>query len=166
MPQQAPETETTLRITRTIASPRDQVFRARTEPDSLKRWWGVSEDFSTPIAEVDLRVGGAYRLGMLAPGEANPFVVGGVYREVSPPEKLVYTWVWEGGESPADAAQSAHAAGFQEMLITVEFRDLGGSTEVVLTHEFFPDPHAKDEHNQGWMGCLGQLARLLENTPS
>ena len=48
------------------------------------------------------------------------------------------------------------------MLVTLEFNDLGRSTEVVLTHEYFPDQHAKDEHNQGWDGCLNQLARLLE----
>ena len=161
MTQPKPDTETKLTIRRTVAAPRDLVFRAWTEPERLKQWWGVDEAFSAPIAEVDLRVGGVYRLGMLAPGETNPFVVGGVYKEVNPPEKLVYTWVWEGAESAADAA---HTAGFQEMLVTVEFHDLGGSTEVVLTHEFFPDQHAKEEHNQGWIGCLGQLARLLEGT--
>ena len=164
MTQSKPDVETTLTIRRTFAAPRDVVFRAWTEPDRLKEWWGVEESFSTPIAEVDLRVGGAYRLGMLAPGEDNPFVVGGIYKEVRRPEKLVYTWVWEGGEEPGPSTGGAHAADFREMLVTVEFNDLGRSTEVVLTHEYFPDQHARDEHNKGWNGCFAQLARLLEST--
>ena len=68
MTQQTPDLETTLRVTKTIAAPRDLVFKAWTEPERLKQWWGVEANFSAPIAEVDLRVGGKYRLGMLAPG--------------------------------------------------------------------------------------------------
>ena len=164
MTQPKPDVETALTIRRTFAAPRDVVFRAWTEPDRLKQWWGVEEAFSTPIAEVDLRVGEAYRLGMLAPGKDNPFIAGGVYKEVSPPAKLIYTWVWEGGEGADSPVDAAHTAGFQEMLVTVEFNDLGQTTEVVLTHEYFPDQHSRDEHNQGWNGCFGQLARLLEGS--
>ena len=157
MTQPKPDVDTTLTIRRTLAAPRDLVFRAWTEPDRLKQWWAAGEAFSTPIAEVDLRVGGAFRLGMLAPGEDNPFIVGGIYQEVRRPEKLVYTWVWEAGHD-----MGPPSADFRDMLVTVEFNDLGRSTEVVLTHEYFPDQHARDEHNQGWEGCLVQLARLLE----
>ena len=163
MTESKPDVETKLTIRRTFAAPRDVVFRAWTEPDRLKQWWGVEETFSTPIAEVDLRVGGAYRLGMLAPGEDSPYIVGGIYQEVRRPEKLVYTWVWEGEQEPGASTASAHTADFREMLVTVEFNDLGPSTEVVLTHEYFPDQHAKDEHNHGWNGCFAQLARLLES---
>ena len=160
MTQQTPEVETTLRVTKTIAAPRDQVFKAWTEPEMLKQWMGPDPSFSVPIAEVDLRAGGTYRLGMLPPGESEPHVVGGVYREVRPPEKLVFTWKWEqpGGSGPDPSADS------QEMLVTVEFRDMGGSTEVVLTHEYHPDQHSRDEHAKGWDGCLDQLATLVEST--
>ena len=157
MTQAEAVSDTTLRITRTLAAPRELVFRAWTEPNSLKNWWGAGADFSTPIAEVDLRVGGKYRLGMQAPDSDHPYIVGGTYREVQPPEKLVYTWTWEHDADPGDSNFTP-----AETLVTVEFHDLGGKTEVVLTHEFFTDVNMRDQHSQGWTGCLEQLATLLE----
>ena len=159
--------ETTLRITRTIAAPRELVFQAWTEPDSLRRWWGVREDYSTPVAEVDLRVGGKYRFGMQDPDHQEPFIVGGTYREVKPPEKLVFTWAWE--QSDPDGAASSTTAdapvlGVNDTLVTVEFHDIGGKTELVVTHEYFADAHMRDEHNEGWNGALTQLARVIENS--
>lgn len=168
MTQQTPDVETTLRITKTIAAPRDLVFKAWTEPERLKQWWGVEASFSTPIAEVDLRTGGRYRLGMLAPGETAPYVVGGVFHEVRTPEKLVYTWKWEHSDGSVQdpTGDTSHTGDMQEMLITVEFLDLGGSTEVVVTHENLADQNSKDQHGHGWAGCLTQLAELLERSAS
>ena len=91
MTQSKPQTATSLTISRSINAPRDRVFEAWTDPARLHKWWGAGENFTAPIAEVDLRTGGSYRLGMQAPGQDAPYVVGGVYGEVSPPEKLVYT---------------------------------------------------------------------------
>lgn len=82
--------ETTLQIKRTFAAPREKVFQAWTDPAALKRWFGPSDDFSTPVAEVDLRVGGRYRIHMKSP-DGQPHTVHGVYREVTPPAKLVFT---------------------------------------------------------------------------
>ena len=87
-----PRPETTLRLTRTFAAPRKKIFRAWTEPEALKKWWGP-EGYATPLAEVDLRVGGRYRLGMRKLPKGDLFYLVGTYREVQPPEKLVYTWV-------------------------------------------------------------------------
>ena len=157
MTQAEAASETTLRISRTLAAPQEFVFKAWTEPDNLKRWWGVGADYSTPIAEVDLRVGGKYRLGMQTPDSDQAMVVGGTYREVHPPAKLVYTWTWEHGAEQEDPDFIP-----AETLVTVEFRDLGGRTEVVLTHELFPDVNMRDEHSQGWTGCLEQLATQVE----
>ncbi len=160
-------TETSLTIKRTLDAPRDLVFRAWTEPDRLSQWWGAGPDFSTPIAEVDLRVGGKYRLGMKAPDQEEPYIVGGTYREVRPPERLVYTWAWEqhgSGSSTGTAGEGAPDLGPGETLVTVEFHEVGDKTELVLTHEFFPDKNMRDEHNQGWEGVLTQLARLVEES--
>lgn len=85
MTQSKPQTETSLTISRTINATRERVFQAWTDPAQLHQWWGAGEDFTAPIAEVDLRTGGSYRLGMQAPDQQAPHVVGGVYREVSPP---------------------------------------------------------------------------------
>jgi uncharacterized protein YndB with AHSA1/START domain len=157
MTQANPVSETTLRISRTFAAPRELVFRAWTDPQSLQKWWRLNADYTPTITEVDLRVGGKYRLGMQTPDNDRPLVVGGIFREVRPPEKLVYTWVWENlGEQDDPNFTPA------ETLITVEFNDLGGRTEIVLTHEFFPNVDMRDQHSHGWSGCLDQLAALVE----
>ena len=146
-----PETRSdiSLTLTRTYAAPREAVFPAWTEPEALKQWFGPTDEFTTPIAEVDLRVGGRYRIGMQPPDQEDLHIVGGVYREINPPEKLVFTWSWEEGMDVG------------ETLVTVEFRDVGGSTEVVLTHERFPSEEARDKHNEGWSGCLARLVKAL-----
>jgi len=83
----------------------------------------------------------------MKPPDGDVFYLGGVFREIRPPERLVYTWQWEGEPG--------------ETLVTVEFRDLGSRTEVVLTHERFPDAEAVARHTDGWNGCLIRLAELL-----
>ena len=165
MTQTEAVSETTLRITRKLAAPRELVFKAWTEPEFLLKWWAAHPDFTTPIAEVDLRVGGKYRLGMLPPGQDQPHVIGGIYREVSPPEKLVYTWVWEPQIPETQIRSGSGPEGLVapgETLVTVEFHDVDGQTEVVLTHQFFAGQEMRDKHSQGWNGCLEQLATLVE----
>ena len=95
MTQSAPQTGISLKVTKTIKAPRERVFAAWTQPEHLHKWWGAHESFSAPIAEVDLRVGGKYRFGMLEPGKDAPYVSYGVYQEVVEPEKLVFTWAFE-----------------------------------------------------------------------
>ena len=137
-----------LQLKRTFAAPRARVFRAWTDPAELKKWWGP-HGYTTPSAEVDLRVGGAYRLAMKPP-EGTVFYLSGTYREVRPPERLVYTWNWE-----------KHDMTMGETVVTVEFLDRGGSTEVVLTHEFFPNAARRDGHQKGWTACLERLEQAL-----
>ena len=147
------DTGTLLRITRTIAASRDKVFQAWTEPEQLKKWWGMSPQSTVPIAEVDLKVGGSYRLAMKNPDD-DTHIIGGVFQEIAPPEKLVFTWVWEGMPMAPGSDK--------DMLVTVEFQERGDSTELILTHEFFPNDQAREEHNKGWAGVLDNLARVLE----
>jgi uncharacterized protein YndB with AHSA1/START domain len=144
-----PRPATTLHVIRTFAAAREKVFRAWTDPEALKRWWIPRDGFSVPQVNLDLRVGGTYRIAMQnSKGEV--FHLTGTYREVRPPEGLVYTWRWQGTESDIG-----------ETLVTVEFHDLGRSTEVVITHELFPDTRARELHDQGWAGCLSRLAHLV-----
>jgi uncharacterized protein YndB with AHSA1/START domain len=147
---------TTLRLTHTFAAPREKVFRAWTDPQALKQWWIPADGFSVPSAEIDLRVGGGYRVAMRSQsGEI--FYLVGTYREVRPPERLVYTWRWEETEMNVG-----------ETLVTVEFRRRGSSTEVAITHSLFPNGELRDRHAQGWSGCLDRLARTIDAaaTPS
>jgi uncharacterized protein YndB with AHSA1/START domain len=139
----------TLQLKRTFQARRTQVFRAWTDPEVLKHWWGPGHGFSVPEVQVDLRTGGTYRVAMRnARGEV--FHFSGTYREVRPPERLVYTWRWERPEMDIG-----------ETLVTVEFHDLGTSTEVVITHDLFPTQAARDQHEGGWSACLERLPGAL-----
>lgn len=141
-------------LDRTIEAPRERVFEAFTQPEHLSRWWAAREGYLTPIAEVDLRIGGSYRLGMQDPEQEHPFVVGGVFKEVAHPEKLVFTWTWE--TAPHDSHWTP-----PETLVTVEFVDLGGSTKIILTHQGFNDENMRDEHSRGWGGCFDSFTKYL-----
>jgi uncharacterized protein YndB with AHSA1/START domain len=72
------EPATMLQINRIYRASRERVFRAWTEAEQLKKWFAVAEGFTIPIAEVDLTVGGKYRLGMQPPGDDGVLIVGGV----------------------------------------------------------------------------------------
>ena len=144
-----PTTETTLYLRRIVPAPRERVFKAWTAPAELKKWFRVDVDYETLVAEVDLRVGGKYRLGMKPKTKDVTHVATGIYREIRPPEKLVFTWSWEGEAERIDT------------LVTVEFRDMGKSTEIILKHEFFPDEPTRDQHTEGWTGCINMLAEHL-----
>jgi uncharacterized protein YndB with AHSA1/START domain len=143
-------TGTAVRLERSFNAPRERVFDAWTEPEVLRRWWAAGADWDTPHAEVDLREGGRYRLSMRNPENGETHTVGGEYVEVSPPERLVYTWAWEGGDSP-------------ESRVTVDFAEDSGRTTVVVLHEGLPGDEARAMHEQGWVGCLENLrSRVLE----
>ena len=143
-----PSPAITLHLARSFVAPRERVFRVWTDPEALKKWFGPV-GYSTPSAEVDLRVGGQYRLGMRKLPDGDIFYLTGAYREVRPPERLVYTWRWESEPE------------LGETLATVEFRHRGNSTDVVVTHELFPTEKARDDHDKGWNSCLDRLAQAL-----
>jgi uncharacterized protein YndB with AHSA1/START domain len=139
----------TLRLERRFPAPREKVFRAWTQPEALKKWWCPSGWTPTEI-EVDLRVGGSYRIGMRQRPGGSPVYVRGEFVEVRPPERLVYTWRWDGA-----------LADMRETRVTVEFRDAGQATEIVLTHENFPDPQAWHQHRMGWIAACDRMERIL-----
>lgn len=141
---------TVLNLIRPIRTSCEKVFDAWTKPAQLKEWFAVAEGFTTPIAEVDLKVGGRYRLGMKAAGDNPLLVVGGVYQEIVRPQKLVFTWRWENGD-PNEP----------ETLVTVEFFENNGLTDVLLKHELFTDIAQRDKHAEGWQGCLNKLEQLI-----
>ncbi|MCZ6532249.1 MAG: SRPBCC domain-containing protein [SAR324 cluster bacterium] len=141
------EEDITLRITRTYPAPPERVYKAWTDLEELKKWFGP-KGTTVPEAELDLRVGGRYRITIVESDGTH--IVGGEYQEISPPHRLVFTWKWE--HEPEDSPAT---------LVTVEFvaRDYG--TELMLTHERFPSADVRDLHDQGWSGCLDGLAEAL-----
>jgi len=82
-------------LTRLFDAPRALVFEAMSKPEHIRQWWGnLGDGYSVPICEVDLRVGGAWRFANRTPkGETAVFY--GVYREIAPPERVVFTEIFE-----------------------------------------------------------------------
>ncbi|MEN8197020.1 MAG: SRPBCC domain-containing protein [Pseudomonadota bacterium] len=143
----APE-DTVLHLTRTFDTPRERVFRAWTDPDRLSKWWGP-QTHTCPVAELDVRAGGKWRTCMLGEDGTERWVQG-VYREVEAPERLVFTLAWETDGIPGD-----------ETLVTIEFRERAGGTEMVLTHERFATAESRDLHKMGWTSSFEDLADHL-----
>lgn len=139
----------TLVVQKTIAASPERLFAAWTEPDALRRWWGP--DGVTCIdPQVDLRVGGRYRIGnRLADGSILWIV--GEFEAVEPPHRLVYTWRLEGGSER-----------FERVTVCFEGRGLG--TEVIVTHALIDSETLRDQHRHGWEGCLAGLARHAAST--
>lgn len=145
--------QTVLQMTRTFRASQEKVFQAWTTPGALKQWFGPSAEFSIPVVELDLRVGGRYRIQMIEPSGQTHTAVG-EYREIAQPEKLVFTFSWEGGAG-------CEGTPIGETLVTVELRQKGNETEMTLTHEFFPDAQTRDNHYEGWTGCLERLGQFV-----
>jgi uncharacterized protein YndB with AHSA1/START domain len=145
--------ENALELSHRFAAPRERVFDAWTNPDVLRRWWAASPEWDTPLAEVDASEGGGYRLSMRTDtGEIH--TVHGEFREVQPPERLVYTWTWDEGPESA-------MAGSESTLVVVEFLEDGDGTLVKLTHGGFANDQIRVMHLQGWEAVLANLERTV-----
>lgn len=149
----AEEAAVALAVRRAIRAPVERVFAAWTRPELLIRWWGPPGG-RCPEAQVDLRVGGEYRIANLLP-DGRRLWIEGRFEAVEPPHRLVYTWrvVPDGEASPASAA---------EELVTVRFEPRDDGTEVSIEHRRIASAARRDEHELGWRACLDGLARLLD----
>ncbi len=136
-------------IRRTFAAKRERIWQAFTDAEEAMQW-SHPENMSTKEFTADLRVGGAFRLTMVKP-DGEEYSAKGIYREITPPEKLVYTWTWE-----EDTPQEEH-----ETLLTIELRALGDDTELTLTHENLKSVESRDGHEVGWNEFLNNLGSHL-----
>jgi uncharacterized protein YndB with AHSA1/START domain len=151
MAQTTGPTDTSLRVERTFEAPIEEVFDAWTNPEVLRRWWKADPAWTTPVAEVDLRPGGSYRISMDDPARAVRHTVSGQYREVTRPERLVYSWQWE-----QEDGTPGHAS-----VVTVGFHAQGERTRVVLEHSDLESAPSAEQHAHGWNGVLEQLQEHL-----
>jgi len=134
-------------INRTFDAPRDLVWKAWTERMGE---WSAPKGFTIPIGEGDVRPGGRWRATMKS-GDGAELKLGGVYREVVPPERLVFTHAWEdqnGGHSP-------------ETLVTVVLIDRCSKTEMRFKQTGFESTGARDGHSEGWGSSFDRLEELL-----
>ena len=141
------ETSIHLIVRRTIRASAERLFEAWTTPEQLRQWWGPA-GVTCSAAEVDLRVGGRYRLGNALPSGDTGWISGEFERIVVPTE-LVYTWSIEPATRPPER-------------VTVRFEEVEGRTEVVVVHERISTEASRTEHQRGWVGCLDGLHRLYE----
>ena len=150
MTDPTPSDPPAVRLERTFDAPAQAVFDAWTSAEVLRRWWPAGADWETPVAEVDVRVGGRLRLVMCSP-DGEEFGGSGEYVEIAPPERLVFTWTWDGHEGHEGT-----------QLVEVEFREQeDGTTTVVLTNWGLRDEESRGSHREGWAASFDNLDRVL-----
>jgi uncharacterized protein YndB with AHSA1/START domain len=137
-----------LTLKRRLNAPPAKVWAAWTEPEKIARWFGPAQTNDGSVrAELDVRVGGRLRASFTtADGEYHE--VGGVYREVVPNQRLVFSWAW-------------HSTPERESLVTVTLKPDGAGTLLTLQHEQFFDQAAADGHRYGWTGSLDRLEKVV-----
>jgi uncharacterized protein YndB with AHSA1/START domain len=138
-----------LRLERVIRADRERAFAAWTQPALLRQWSAPAGMTLDDGGELDLRVGGRWRVVMVDPNGTRHEAFG-TYREIRPPERLVYTHAWREGNGSSP-----------ETTLTVEFLEVPGGTRVVLTQEGFTSPQSRDGHVGGWSSSLDQLEQLF-----
>jgi uncharacterized protein YndB with AHSA1/START domain len=135
-----------LTLVRRIKASPAKVYAAWTRPEQMMRWWGPD---GGPVlsAEADVRPGGRFRV-VFRTMDGEEHDSRGVYREVEPGRRLVFTWQWV--STPE-----------RESLVTVELRAIPEGTELTFTHAQFHDEAVRDSHRWGWSGAFDKLERLF-----
>jgi len=137
-------------LRRTYSVPRDRVFAAWTNPEIAARFLGPGNIKATNI-HMDVKLGGTFSIAMDSP-EHERYVARGTYLEVNAPKRLVMTWRWE-EDDPAEEYDS---------LLSLDFNERNGETELVLTHEKLASVESRARHEEGWTAIIDQLAAVLE----
>jgi uncharacterized protein YndB with AHSA1/START domain len=154
--------ENTLVITRLFDAPRELVWKAWTNPENVMRWWGP-RNFTSPTCKVDLRVGGKYLFSMRSP-EGQNYWTTGIYQEIVPMERLVYTDSF--ADEQGNVVPATHygmSSDFpQEAQVTVRFEDHDGKTRMTLTQVGVPTDENYEYTKAGWNESFDKLADSLQ----
>jgi uncharacterized protein YndB with AHSA1/START domain len=142
------ETELALEFNRVLPAAPPIVFRLFSDADELAKWWGPA-GFSVPSLDFDPAVGSSYRIEMQPP-EGDAFALTGEFREVDPPSRLSFTFVWE-PPNPDDV----------ETLVELSFRESGNSTEVDFRQGTFTTEERRELHRNGWGDSFEKLEALI-----
>ena len=140
-----------LTLSRSYPVAPEKVWRAWTDPEAVKRWWGPGGVQPVSLARLDVRVGGRFRI-VFGGAEGKDHEVQGVYKEVVPNRKLVFTWTW-----PNSTPE-------RESLVTIMFRAVGRGTQLDFLHEQLFDETVRDNHKRGWSETLDKLAQFLQQS--
>jgi len=136
-------------IARVINVPRALVFKMWTDPRHAKHWWGP-KDYPATRMSMDARPGGKWRNCLTSTADGRDLWQHGVFREVVPPERLAFTFVWEeeGGRGI-------------ETLVTVTFEEIDGKTRLTLRQSPFQSDGERDGHGYGWNSTFDRLEEHL-----
>jgi uncharacterized protein YndB with AHSA1/START domain len=141
--------ETGFELQRRFRASPEKIFQAWTRTAALREWWCPPGWVAEEI-EIDLRVGGSWRIAMARAGGGDGVSISGQFLEVRPPERLVYSWRWNGA--------------FPDMRETTVILELRGSEEetlLTLRHEDFADAGLRQQHRTGWIAACDRLDRLV-----
>jgi uncharacterized protein YndB with AHSA1/START domain len=136
-----------VRLERTFAASAEDVFDAWTSSEVMRRWFHCAPDWDTLEAEVDLRVGGKVRVVMRRP-DGTEVGAQGEYTLIDRPQRLEMTWTFD--DDPSN-----------EQLIELSFSESEGSTTVSMVNSGISTDERRDAQDEGWLGCLDELERIL-----
>ena len=145
--------ERILRIERTYEAPAERVFEAWTSEEVMRRWFHGRRDMETPVAEVDLRIGGRVRVVMRRPETGFERGATGEYTLIDPPHRLSFSWVWD--DDPDNP-----------QLIELEFTERDGVTTAVMVNSAIPTDEKHESQRKGWETCFDNLERALSTSSS
>lgn len=131
-----------LAMKKTYNAPSALVFEAWIDPKIVKKWFSPDGKWAVEIAEMNVSVGGKYRIEMRSP-DNRTWGVHGEYKEIEANRKLVFTWNTED---------------VKETIVSIDFKDLGAKTEVNLVHDLLPNQEQFEEHTFGWNSCMDNMA--------
>jgi uncharacterized protein YndB with AHSA1/START domain len=141
--------ERELVIERVFDAPRELVFRAWTDIDHLRKWFGPKWHPATHVA-MDVRPGGRWRACLRSTETGNNLWLGGVYREIVPPKRLAFTFAWEEeGERGL------------ETLVEITLAERNGKTHMTFRQTPFQSDGERDGHRGGWSSTFDRLEELL-----
>ena len=133
-------------VRRQIAVPRERVFEAWLDSESLAHWMRPG-NFNHATVTVDPRVGGGFRIVMEGRTDGGDYEHRGEYLAIEPPSLLSFTWI-------------SNATGHKPTVVTIEFHERGTGTELVLTHRRLA-PKAVEAHREGWTDVVRLLDEAL-----
>jgi uncharacterized protein YndB with AHSA1/START domain len=133
-------------VRKQIAVPRERVFEAWLDSESLAQWMRPG-NMTHATVTVDPRVGGGFRITMEGGSDACSYEHRGEYLIIEPPSLLSFTWI-------------SHATDEKPTVVTIEFKERGTGTELVLEHRRLA-PKAVEPHREGWTDIVRLLDEVL-----
>jgi uncharacterized protein YndB with AHSA1/START domain len=138
-----------LTMNRNFKHSKQDVYDAWTSREALVSWFAPANEFTTVVHELDLSVGGHYKIEMIEP-DGKSHTIYGEYVALNPHDQIAFTWEWESDEQNVNS------------LVTIDFKELNGVTEMTLVHDKLASQEQVEIHSEGWMGCLTQLGTFFK----